>query len=90
MEIKMEIDAHPQQTYLRIREHHFSECISHLGRFVLCALFKDHFKVDLYLNGWKMEKMNERMPLKAILSAERGCMSDSDIYGCMTLQSRAL
>lgn len=56
MEIKVEIDAHPQPTYLRIREHHFSECGSRLGSLPLCVLFKDQFKVDLYLNGWKMEK----------------------------------
>lgn len=56
MEIKVETDAHPQPTYLRIREHHFSEFGSRLGSLLLCALFKDQFKVDLYLNGWKMEK----------------------------------
>lgn len=51
METKVEIDAHPQQTYLRTGDHHFSESVSPFGNFLLCVLFKDHFKAGLCLQG---------------------------------------
>lgn len=52
---QVEIDAHPQQTHLR-RDHHFSEFVSRLGNFLLCAPFKDHFKVVLYLQRVEEEE----------------------------------
>lgn len=53
MKIKVEIDAPPQQKYLRMRDHHFSEFVNPPENFLPHALCKDRFKVGLCLPGVK-------------------------------------
>jgi hypothetical protein len=87
MKIKVEIDAPPQQKYLRIRDHRFSEFVNPPENFLLHALCKNHFKVSLCLQGVK-DGENEWISLKAILSADRRCMLNSGIC-CVTPQCKA-